>query len=319
MIEFELKPKPPFRLDLAAWTLRRRPENIVDDWDGKVYRRVLPVKEHVALIEVSQLSGNPHPRLLVRVDCDNESLALRDEATAAIERLLGIRINLQDFYDFAADNPPLDMLAGRFRGMKPPRFLTGFECLVNAIACQQFSLAAGIQILNRFAEAFGKSFQSSDIRYFAFPRPEDLIQADVDELRAIGFSRQKGTALLNLAQLVRDGEFDLDQFQTSSDKVTVAELRRLRGVGRWTAEYATLRGLGRLHVFPGDDVGARNNLCHWLGLTQKLDYDSVANVLENWKQFGGLIYFHLLLDKLDAAGQLKATAPIGHKPGPRTS
>lgn len=42
-------------------------------------------------------------------------------------------------------------------------------------------------------------------------------------------------------------------------------LRELRGVGRWTAEYVLLRRLGRLHVFPGDDVGAQKSLARWLG------------------------------------------------------
>ena len=39
----------------------------------------------------------------------------------------------------------------------------------------------------------------------------------------------------------------------------------LRGIGRWTGEYVLLRGLGRINVFPGDDVGARNRLARWLG------------------------------------------------------
>jgi hypothetical protein len=30
-------------------------------------------------------------------------------------------------------------------------------------------------------------------------------------------------------------------------------------------------------------------------------------VLKRWKRFGGLIYFHLLLDKLAAAGHLQAS------------
>lgn len=307
MIEFTLKPTPPFRLDLAVWTLRRRPENIIDHWDGRVYRRVLPVKEEVAMIEVSQRSSGARPRLTVRVTCDNESPELRSVATAAVERLLGIRVDLQSFYEFAAGKSPLGSLAERFRGMKPPRFLTGFECLANAVACQQFSLAAGIQILNRFAETFGKSFKISDTRYFAFPRPEDMNLAHEDELRAIGFSRQKAAALLGVARLERTGEFNLDQLQIFSDEAAVAELCRLRGVGRWTAEYILLRGLGRLHVFPGDDVGARNNLCRWLGLSERLDYEDVARVLKRWKHFGGLIYFHLLLDKLATGGHLTAT------------
>jgi len=81
----------------------------------------------------------------------------------------------------------------------------------------------------------------------------------------------------------------------------------IRGVGRWTAEYVLLRGLGRTDVFPGDDVGARNNLERWLRLRSKLDYDRVQNLLRKWTGYGGLIFLHLLLKSLDEAGTLGPT------------
>ncbi len=85
------------------------------------------------------------------------------------------------------------------------------------------------------------------------------------------------------------------------DREAVERLEQLRGVGRWTAEYVLLRGLGRWHLFPGDDVGARNNLSRWLKLRKPLDYPRVKRVLARWEGYGGLIYFHLLLDRLTAA------------------
>jgi DNA-3-methyladenine glycosylase II len=80
-------------------------------------------------------------------------------------------------------------------------------------------------------------------------------------------------------------------------------------VGRWTAEYVLLRGLGRTNIFPGDDVGARNNLGRWLRLTKPLDYEGVRHILARWQRFGGLVYFHLLLDRLEEAGYLKVGTP----------
>jgi DNA-3-methyladenine glycosylase II len=78
----------------------------------------------------------------------------------------------------------------------------------------------------------------------------------------------------------------------------------LRGVGRWTAEYVLLRGLGRINVFPGDDVGARNSLERWLHIRNKLDYERTQKVLSKWRGYGGLIFLHLLLKSLDEAGDL---------------
>ena len=319
MKPFVLKPRPPFRLDLTVWTLRRRFENQVDRWDGRVYRRVLPTAARPFLLEVSQFGSSARPHLSVGLRGDGLSDESRSVATAALERMLGIRIDLSSFYKFAADKPKLGLLAEQFQGMKPPRFLTGFECLVNAIACQQFSLASGIQLLNRFAESFGQRFDdhpaaSLSPPQYAFPRPQDMRGVDIEQLRAIGFSRQKATALLNLAALIRTGEFDFDALQASSDQAALTELLSLRGVGRWTAEYALLRGLRRLHVFPGDDVGARNNLAKWMGATEKLNYESVAQLLERWRSVKGLIYLHLLLDKLAATGHIQAEQLVESQP-----
>src|SRR5439155_24807920 len=93
------------------------------------------------------------------------------------------------------------------------------------------------------------------------------------------------------------------------DDEAVIRLCDLRGVGRWTGEYVLLRGLGRTHVFPGDDVGARNNLQRWLRLTKPLDYQAVRRVLSRWDDYAGLVYFHLLLDRLGEAGYLGEASP----------
>jgi hypothetical protein len=42
-ITFSIKPAPPFRLDLTAWTPCRQPDNIVDRWDRQAYRRAFVV------------------------------------------------------------------------------------------------------------------------------------------------------------------------------------------------------------------------------------------------------------------------------------
>ncbi len=53
------------------------------------------------------------------------------------------------------------------------------------------------------------------------------------------------------------GLVDLEAPVSETDEVALERLGRLRGVGRRSAEYVLLRGSGRLHVFPGDGVGAQ--------------------------------------------------------------
>jgi DNA-3-methyladenine glycosylase II len=301
---FELKPVSPFRLDLTVWTLRRRPHNVVDRWDGTTYRRVLPLPAGSVEVAVTQ-SGPPEAaRLQVTVAGQAIRAAVRAAVTSALERLLGLRIDLTEFYQFAAHRRRLGPLAERFRGMKPPRFATVFEGVINAMACQQMTLTLGVHLLNRLAVACGAAFGESDETVHAFPRPEDLARLSPAALRQFGFSRQKGRAMIELAQSLAEGRLDLEGLAALPDDEVIDHLRELRGVGRWTAEYALLRGLGRVHMFPGDDVGARNNLRRWMRLRKTLDYEGVRRVLADWGGYAGLAYFHLLLDRLEEAGYL---------------
>ena len=100
---------------------------------------------------------------------------------------------------------------------------------------------------------------------------------------------------------------DLEVLGQGNDAAVQQGLHELRGVGRWTSEYVLLRGLGRFHVFPGDDVGAQKRLGRWLGRSRPMDYAGVQRTVKRWRPYAGLVYFHLLLDGLSQAGALDST------------
>jgi DNA-3-methyladenine glycosylase II len=302
---FFLEPVPPFRLDLTVWTLRRRPDNAVDRWDGQTYRRVLVLAGILAEVAVTQIQPPQEPQLQVMVKGAPLTASMRAAVTSALERLLGLHIDLAEFHRFAARRPRLGALARRFWGMKPPRFPSVFEAVLNAIACQQVTLTLGIRLLNRLAANYGAAFQEGERIVHAFPQPEDLAGLSPEALRELGFSRQKARAMIELADAITAGRLDLEALADKPDADALVQLRQLRGIGRWTAEYVLLRGLGRSHVFPGDDVGARKNLQRWLRLSDSLDYEGVVRTLARWRDYGGLIYFHLLLDRLADVGHLE--------------
>lgn len=280
----------------------------MDRWDGQTYRRVLTLPTGPVEVAVTQIEPPEAPRIRVSVEGQPLRSSVKAAVASALERLLGLHIDLTAFYRFAARQMRLGPLALRFRGMKPPRFVTVFESVVNAIACQQVTLTLGIRLLDALAANYGPALQQGNATVHGFPRPEDLAGLRPEGLRRLGFSRQKGHAMIELARSITEGRFDLDELAELPDEEAVEHLLGLRGVGRWTAEYVLLRGLGRIHVFPGDDVGARNNLQRWLHVAASLDYDGVRRTLASWQPHGGLIYFHLLLDRLEVAGHLQAKA-----------
>jgi len=147
-ISFELAPRPPFRLDLTVWVLRRRSHNLVDGWDGRTYRRVIVVQEEQVLATVVQTGPVDAPRLQVKIRGEtlDETRAV-PALKALLTQMLGLDADLAGLYRLARQNERLRELIQPWCGVKPPRFPSVFEALVNAVACQQLSLTVGIYLL----------------------------------------------------------------------------------------------------------------------------------------------------------------------------
>jgi len=307
-IEFSIAPVPPFRLDLIAWALRRRPENETDHWDGKSYRRVLTIDDRPVEVTVRQVGNLERARLHVTLRATQITPCTKAVARSLLERMLGLRTDLAAFYDLAVRDRTIARLVEEFRGLKPPRFPSVFEAVVNGIACQQFSLLVGILLLNRLTQKFGVALSHEDGPFRAFPDSGSLTTATLQSLRKLGFNAHKAAELIQLSSAIRDGRLDLEGLGAADNQAAREALLRIKGVGRWTAEYVLLRGLGRLDTFPGDDVGARNNLAGFLGLRRPLSYEIVQSVVAGWQPYAGFIYFHLLLANIKKAGWLRLLA-----------
>jgi len=275
------------------------PINKMDRWDG-TYRRILLVRDELIEVSVSQSGSIEKPELLVSIDLQNIDDAQREIIASYLNRILGLDIDLTDFYKLADSDSKLYGLVGRFEGFKPPRAASIFEALVNAIACQQLSLTVGITLLNRLSTAYGKSHGE----YHAFPQPIELVDASTDKLRTLGFSTRKAEYITHISRMIVNNELDLESLALMDDNLVVDTLLKIHGIGRWTAEYIALRGLGRLDVYPADDIGSQNKLQHWFNMTARPDYQGVHNIIDKWSSYRGMIYFHLLLDTLERQGLL---------------
>ena len=298
---------PPFRLDFTVWALRRRKTNVVDRWDGSKYARVIVSNNDPVKITISQEGRINEPQLVVALQSKKGGMTavnVQEDAGRLVQKMLGLDRDLTSFYTLAKNNKDdvLISLGQQFLGVKPPCFPSIFETLINAIACQQVTLDCAILMLNRVAENFGVEFDDGGTLLHAFPRPEDLADVPEQELRELGFSRQKARAIRELAMIVTNNEMQLNNLGGMSNEQIVEQLSAIRGIGRWSAEYALLRGFGRIDTFPGDDIGAQNNLERLFHLDKKPDYAEVKKLTFRWHPYEGLVYFHLLLNKLQIRG-----------------
>jgi DNA-3-methyladenine glycosylase II len=170
--ELSIAPRAAFRLDLTAWALRRRAHNAIDRWDGRTYSRALEFNGTVAAIVVRQVDRPQRPRLAVTLTGAGIGQETEPLARAALTRLLGLTVDLSAFAALASQDPLLHELVQGLRGLKPPRFPSVFEALVNAIACQQLSLEVGVHLLNRLTSSWGRPVGSDPDSLRVFPTRE---------------------------------------------------------------------------------------------------------------------------------------------------
>jgi DNA-3-methyladenine glycosylase II len=295
---FHLFPVQPFKLDLTVWALRRRKENFYDIWNNGVYKRILVIHGKPVLIKIKQLAPASCPKLEVTL----KGCKSNDYTTALqiIEQTLGVKRNLTAFYNQISKDEKLGSLFNSLTGLKPPRFPSLFEAIVNGICCQQLSLTVGIILLSRLSQKYGQGIENEAQK--SFPEPDRLAKSNIQELRQLGLSSQKARAIIALSEQFLSNPVGFEDLEKLDNQAVVERLMRYLGVGRWTAEYVLLRGLGRLDSFPGDDKGAGKSLKERLGITRSLSYHEIKSIVSRWHPFEGFVYFHFVVQKLKEQG-----------------
>ncbi|MBS0652384.1 MAG: DNA-3-methyladenine glycosylase 2 family protein [Verrucomicrobia bacterium] len=303
-LAFTLPAISPFRLDLTVWALKRRSRNVVDSWEKGRYVRVLDIENTAVKVEVEQRAGKNE--VFVVAKSYQRISGLKAKIAQTLSAMLGLQVNLAPFYKMAKKNSAINELATKFKGIKPPRFPNLFETLANAIAFQQLSLEAGFSLINKLAMKYGRSFKEKEEVFFSFPEPNRIARCSIKDLTALGFSRHKSEALILIASVMANADKALNEefLQGLPNEEAVRLLCCLKGIGRWSAEYTLLRGLGRIEVLPGDDVGLHRSIKPLLNLRKDPDFERIKKIEREWHPYAGMIYFHLLLNKLFDQGMI---------------
>ncbi|MBB6123294.1 DNA-3-methyladenine glycosylase family protein [Sphingobium subterraneum] len=161
-------------------------------------------------------------------------------------------------------------------GYPEPRVrATGYDTMLRTIVGQQVSVAAAASVWNKLEALIGAGCP-----------PDALLAQDADALRACGLSRQKQSYARSLAELVLSGEIDLHALP-SDDEEAIAELVRIKGIGRWSAEIYLLFAEGRCDIWPAGDLAVQIEVGRLLGLPERPDERTTRALAEKWRPHRG--------------------------------
>ncbi len=151
-----------------------------------------------------------------------------------------------------------------------------FQALVRAIIFQQLAGRAAQAIYERFVALF------PGVR---FPSPRQVLDLPAERLLGAGLSRAKAAYVRDLAEHVDRGALNFRRFGPMDDEEIIAELTRVRGVGRWTAEMFLMFNLGRPDVLPVDDLGFRNAVMKAYGMRERPSARELREMGERWRPY----------------------------------
>jgi DNA-3-methyladenine glycosylase II len=149
-------------------------------------------------------------------------------------------------------------------------------------------------------EAFGANGAYEEIPLHAFPEPGAILAASEAELRSTGLSASKAAALRRIAEALTSGALDEAMLEERTSVDAARLLCEIKGIGPWTAAVILLRGLGRLDVFPANDSGIARSAA---AIADGAPIDLPA-ALETLGDQRGMLYYHFLLARLEARGEL---------------
>jgi DNA-3-methyladenine glycosylase II len=290
---YRIAPKRPYSLALTASRFTRFPE-IVDRFDGRVYRRLLPVGRRGVLVSVEQI-GSP-ARAVLEITLQGPeagSPAAREAARRLVEVALGAATDIGAFYRAHRSDPVLAAPIRDFRGLRIAGWPSLWEALLTAVLSQQVNLKFAYDIRRELALSFGKRARFGGEVYTAFPLPEAISDETPRTLRRFRLSRAKAGAIHGLARAFTSGALSEPELAGLSDEEAIARLTEIKGVGRWTAEIALLRGLGRTDIFPAGDLGVVKYLAQGLlGRRAKAAEGQMRTFAERWAPHRGfaLVY-----------------------------
>lgn len=188
-----------------------------------------------------------------------------------------------------------------------------FSALASAIVGQQLSTAAANTIWRRF-EALGPVV------------PAAVLELDEPTMRSVGLSGAKTRYLRDLAERVHTGDLGLDGLDTLSDDEVIAEVTRVKGIGRWTAEMFLVFSLTRPDVLALDDGGLLRAAGWALELGRPATGPEMSEAGEAWKPYRSVASLYLwgcldrgLVPRTGAPGGLSPREAAAVGPAPKQS
>ncbi len=258
---------PPYPWEPMLDFLRLRAVEGLEEVAERTYRRVLSINSgistHTGWVEV----GHDESRSALTV-------LLAPSLVPVLSRAI---VRLKKFFD--TDCRPEDVsaalggMAGHLPGLRLPGCFDPFEIAVRAVLGQQITVGAARTLAGRLVAGLGEPVETPyPALHHTFPTPAKILEASTDTLGGMGIVRTRIRALRALAEAASAGGLE----PRANVESQIEDLKKLPGIGEWTAQYIAMRALDWPDAFPHTDCGVKKAM-------PGMAPDDILKYAERWR------------------------------------
>jgi 3-methyladenine DNA glycosylase/8-oxoguanine DNA glycosylase len=217
----------------------------------------------------------PDEPVHIRVSGDPSDV---DSAIEHARRILSLDVDGSAFADVGRRDPVVADLQRTYPGLRPVAFHSPYEAACWTIIGHRIRVVQAAAIKDQLARRLGTMVNVDGVDLPTFPAPEVL--ADLDRVPLV--SELKSDRLRAVAKAAHAGELDPDTLRAMPIDEALTHLRRLPGIGPFSAELTLLRGAAHPDGFPT----AERRLYEEMAIAYNTDDpQELARIADVWRPY----------------------------------
>jgi AraC family transcriptional regulator, regulatory protein of adaptative response / DNA-3-methyladenine glycosylase II len=301
-----LRYRPPYDWPAMIAFLRQRAIPGVEIVSDEAYVRTIDIGGAQGVVRVRPVPGNA-----LEANVRFPKLSALPSIIARLRRVFDLAADPEIIEAHLSEDPLLAPLVAQRPGLRVPGAWDGFELAVRAMLGQQITVAGAINLAGRLVSAHGERLETTVPALtgltHVFPRPEVIAAAD---LSAAGMPKARANSLSALAAAVATDPKIFGPRRTLEE--AIGQLRKLAGIGEWTAQYIAMRELREPDAFPAADIGLLRALADANG--RRPSAVELLARAERWRPWRAYAAQHLWASHVPAKTNRGVSADtVGHR------
>jgi DNA-3-methyladenine glycosylase II len=208
---------------------------------------------------------------------------------AQVTRILSLDADGAGFAEVGVRDPVVHELQQRFPGLRPVLFGTPYEAAAWALICHRIRMTQAGTVKARIAASLGATVDFGDQVLHAFPAPERLIGLEPMP----GLTIRKVENLRALGEAAAEGELDAGLLREMGPEAALTHLKKLPGIGPFSAELIMIRGAGLVDAFPEETPRLHHAMAEAYDLGPEPPLATLRAISESWRPYRSWVAFLL--------------------------